>query len=73
MANQSQMIHLLRNLYSPQPGNGEQLAERAKACTAYWLQLSQPQRNAVALLNRDAAIWKAAWDAATVRNGEQTT
>jgi len=79
MANQSQMLRLLRNLYMPQPRNGLELAERAKACAAYWRSLTPPQRNAVALLNRDATIWMAAWDSAAnqphpnpVRNGEQT-
>ena len=77
MANQSQMLRLLRNLYMPQPRNGLELAERAKACAAYWQTLTPPQRNAVALLNRDATLWKAAWDSAihaavaVVRNGEQ--
>ena len=50
------MLRLLRSLYSPQPTTVTGLHERALRCAAYWQQLTLPQRNAVAMLNRDATI-----------------
>lgn len=62
MANQSEMLRRLRTLYMPMPRSILNLSNCAEACAEYWDQLTPAQQNAVALLNRDAAIWKAAWD-----------
>lgn len=76
MANQIEMLHRLRKLYTPMPRTLLNLNNRTEACAEYWRQLTPAQQNAVALLNRDAAIWKAAWDLGgpfqTVQNAYQS-
>lgn len=76
MANQSEMLHRLRKLYTPMPRSILNLSNCAEACAEYWGRLTPAQQNAVALLNRDAAIWKAVWDLGgpfqTVQNAYQS-
>ena len=67
MANQSEMLARLRALYMPRAINIADMAARVEACAAYWQLLSPAQRNAIAMLNKDAAIWKAGWDAQQAR------